>query len=197
MRGHFAHPAERVNGRIVAQCDADLGVGRYLAHQAGRDVEHRVGAVVVRDGYDHLAGPHHLAGLGAGRDYHALRIRPQFRIAELVFGRVQLGRRRIDVGFGGAIRLLGGIELNLGGPTLAQQRLLALQIPAGFIEDCLGCDMPGLRGVQGVLLRLRIKFGDKVAWFDDLPDIDPARDHLAVDAKGEALLSTCPDVACE
>ena len=77
------------------------------------------------------------------------------------------------------------------------QRLLALQILAGFIEDCLGCDMSGLRGAQGVLLRLRINFGDNVAWFDDLPDIDPARNHFAVDAKGEALFGTGPDMAGE
>jgi hypothetical protein len=77
------------------------------------------------------------------------------------------------------------------------QRLLALPILARFIEDCLGCDMSGLRGSQGVLLRLRINFGDNVAWFDDPPDIDPARNHFAVNAKGEALLGTGSDMPSE
>ena len=55
--------------------------------------------------------------------------------------------------------------------------------------------MLGPRGAQRVLLRLRVEFGDKIARFDDVPHIDPARDHPAVDAEGKALLGARPDMA--
>ena len=65
------------------------------------------------------------------------------------------------------------------------------------MKHCLRRAAIRLRNSQGVLLRLRINFGDNVARFDDLPDIDPARYHFAVDAKGEALFGAGPDMASE
>ena len=186
-----------MDGRVVGQRDADQGVRRHLAEQGGGHVEYRVGAVAVRDRDDHLAGPHDLAGLRAGGDHRTRRVRQQLRVAELVFGRVQLGRVGIDLGLGAEKRLLRGIELDPGGPTLANQRPLALQVVSGFMEGGLRRGKRGLRGTQGVLLRLRVEFGNEIAWLDNRPHIDLARDHPAVDAEGEAFLRARPDMAGE
>ena len=51
----------------------------------------------------------------------------------------------------------------------------------------------GLRGTQSVLLRLRVEFGDQVAWLDHRPHIDPARDHPAINAEGEVFLGAWRD----
>ena len=110
---------------------------------------------------------------------------------------MQLGRVGIDLGLGAEKRLLRGIVLDPGGPTLANQRPLALQVVSGFMEGGHRRGKRGLRGTQGVLLRLRVEFGDEVAWLDDRPYIDLSRDHPAVDAEGEAFLRARPDMAGE
>ena len=110
---------------------------------------------------------------------------------------MQLGRGGIDRGLRAEKRLLRGIVLDPGGPTLADQRPLALQVVGSLVEGGLRGGKRGLRGTQGVLLRLRVEFGDQVAWLTTRPHIDPAGDHPAINAEGEAFLGARPDMAGE
>src|SRR6185369_6442052 len=90
LRCGLPHPPGCLNFRIVGQCDRDQFVGGDLAHEAGGHVEHSVGRVVVRDSDDYLAGPYHLAGLGALGDHDTWSISPKLAVAEMVLGLMQL-----------------------------------------------------------------------------------------------------------
>ena len=65
------------------------------------------------------------------------------------------------------------------------------------MEGCLRRRIFCLRGTQSILLRLRVEFGDNVAWLDNLPHIDSAADHPAIDAEGEAFFGARADMAGE
>src|SRR5690348_16161716 len=110
---------------------------------------------------------------------------------------MQLGRLRINFGFGVEKRLLSGIELDPSGPTLANQRPLPVQIVSRFVKGGDRRGKRGLRGTQSVLLRLRVEFGDQVTRLDSNPYVDLARYHPAVDTESEALLSPRSDMARE
>src|SRR4029079_18461307 len=99
-----------------------------------------------------------------------------------------LGRIGIDLGLGAEERLLRGVVLDPGGPTLANQRPLALQVVSGLMKGGQRRGKRRLRGAQSVLPRLWVQFGVQVAKLDDCPYIDLSRDHPPVNAKGEVFL---------
>ena len=76
---------------------------------------------------------------------------------------MHLGRGGLNVGFGTEECPLRGIELHAGGPTLGDQHPLAVHVVGGFRKGGQRRGVLRLRCTQGILLRLRVELGDKIA----------------------------------
>ena len=135
---HLAHAAHGPDARILGQEDLDLGVGRRGAEHLRRHVEHRVAAVLAGEPHDHLAGLHHLAGLGTGLGDHALGVGVQLGEADLVAGEPDLRLGRLDLGAGGLPPLPGALVDRAGGEAALLELALALELVLG-----LGAPDPG------------------------------------------------------
>ena len=110
----------------------DLGLGRHGAEQLRRHVEDRVAAVPTRQPHDHLAGLHHLAGLGTGFGDHALGVGVELGEADLVSCEPDLSLGRLDLGAGGLPPLPGTLIDGAGREAALLELALALELVLGL-----------------------------------------------------------------
>ena len=80
----------------------------------------------------------------------------------------------VDLGLGHQKRLLGRVEFRARCPAASQKLLLPAEGQAGLRQRGLGRGQIGLRRAQGVLLILRLEFGDDLASLENVADMRTA-----------------------
>src|SRR5262249_59163974 len=164
MSGSPDWPGARSHARALAlspsdrrQAHGDLRVARRRADQLCRHVEHRVAPILARKPDDHLSGLHDLACAGTSCCNYAWRIRLKLSEAHEIMRDLQLRLGGVDLRLSGLLRLLGLLMVCARGPTLLQQRVLALEVVARLGQLTLRGSQIGLRRAQAVELVLRFE----------------------------------------
>ena len=110
----LAHAAVCRNAGILRQPHKDFGVCRSLILESGRDIEHRVLAIVAGEFRDHLTGLHDLAGVRSDGNDDTGRIRKKFCVVKPAPGNAELRGRGTDGGLRGLPDLLGTLQCDAG-----------------------------------------------------------------------------------
>ena len=197
LRRHLAHATHGLDRRILGEEHLHLGVGGSIADHLRGHVEHRIAPVLPRQAHDHLAGLHHLAGLGAHLGHHALGIGVELGEADLILGEAELGLGRLDLRARGLAHLARALVDGARGEAAFLELALALVLVLGLGRLTLGRGEVGLGGAERVDLVLRVEAADQLAGRDPVADGDAALDHAAGQAEGEPRLVLGLDPAGE
>ena len=179
-------------GPQLEACGTRLAYGlQAMLGHADHDLE----LVGARHAHHALALRHHLADLGLHGGDHAVGIRAQLGVGEVVLGRGELAPGLLDarLGRGGErLALLHRLRREHGG---AAQVEIALMVGLGARVVGFGRGESGAGVVDGQAIVGGIELGDQVAGLDDGADIDGADDDLAGDAEAEIGLDSRHDGA--
>ena len=126
-----------------------------------------------------------LAGLDARCGDHAVNVRLELGILELIAGELERAARTRDAALRFVVRGLLEIELREGCETAILQGGVAVEVGRGLRQARRGGGKFGLGALHLQAEVLRIEPGDDVAGTDAVTNIDQASHHLAADAERE------------